>query len=61
MPSAGLQVGGLNLAEGDEQHGKDERRLQDANKAIGHVAGAPEEGNAGVYKVEHYAHHHGDG
>ena len=43
------------------QHGEDEQRLQDAYRAVDQMARTLEEGEAGVYKVEHYAHHHGDG
>ena len=61
VPAAGLQVGGLYLAEGDKQHAEDECGLQYANQLVGDVAGASEEGKAGVDKVEHYAHEHRDG
>ena len=61
MPAAGLEVGRLDLAEGDKQHGEDKQRLQDAYRAVDQMARTLEEGEAGVYEIEHYAHHHGDG
>ena len=61
MPTAGLEVGRFDLAEGDKQHGEDEQWLQYAYSLINHLVRALEEGEAGIDKVEHYAHHHGDG
>ena len=60
MPAARLKVGGLDLAEGDEEHTEDERGLQYPDKTVDGMAGALEEGQVGLYEIEHHTHHHRD-
>ena len=44
MPAAGPEVGRLDLAEGDEEHAEDERRLQYPDESVDGMACALEEG-----------------
>ena len=61
MPAAGLEVGGLDFAEGDEEHAEDECGLQYPDEMVGYMTGSLEEGEVSVYEIKHHAHHHGDG
>ena len=61
MPAAGLEVSRLYLAEGDEEHTKDKRGLQDTDGLVDKAARAFKKGKTRVDEVEHHAHKHGDG
>lgn len=60
VPCAGLQVVRVNLAEGDEEHGKDKQRLQDCDTCQCERFERGKQGEVGESQVADNACQHGD-